>query len=103
MTTLFYLLECEVESKDESGVRKLELGDAKKTHVPDINVLTPDEKSEILAEVPNIRFLELNRPVIREIDRIWARILFGKGASDQLKEAQRLLRFLLNRRNPPKH
>lgn len=24
MTTLFYLLECEVESKDESGVRKLE-------------------------------------------------------------------------------
>ena len=103
MTTLFYLLECEVESKDESGVRKLELGDAKKTHVPDINVLTPDEKSEILAEVPNIRFLELNRPVIREIDRIWARILFGKEASDQLKEAQRLLRFLLNRRNPPKH
>ena len=77
MTTLFYLLECEVESKDESGVRKLELGDAKKTHVPDINVLTPDEKSEILAEVPNIRFLgaepachKRNRPDMGK-DLIW--------------------------------
>lgn len=100
MTTVFYQLECEVVSKDHSGMRKSELRDAKKTHVPDYNVLSKDEIRKILFEIPNITFKDLNKPTITHMDEIWAEILFGENATNKLEEAIRLQKFLANRRNP---
>ena len=34
MTTIFYQLLCEVSSKDQEGMRKMEVNDIKKTFVP---------------------------------------------------------------------
>lgn len=100
MATVFYQLECEVQSKDHAGVRKLELQDVKTTHVPVCSKLSRSEIDAINAEIPNISFLDLNNPDIRVIDEIWANILFGTDAATALVDAQRLLMFLANRRNP---
>lgn len=100
MSTVFYQLECEVQSKDHAGLRKLELQDVLTTHAPICNMLSKDEISAITNELSNITFLDLNNPVIRNIDRIWAKILFGTNANSVLDDATRLLRFLANRRNP---
>lgn len=100
MTTVFYQLECEVASKDHSGMRKSELRDAKMTHVPDYNALSQNEISQVLSEIPNIAFKDLNNPTITHMDEIWAEILFEANAKVKLEEAIRLQRFLANRRNP---
>lgn len=99
MTTVFYQLECEVASKDHAGVRKGELRDTITTHIPKYNSLTQSEINEIIAELPNISFKDLNNPIIAHIDEIWAKILFGRDAATRLNEASRLLMFLANRRN----
>ena len=95
-----YRLECEVASKDHSGMRKSELRDAKMTHVPDYNMLSQNQIRQILSEIPNITFKDLNNPTITHMDEIWAEILFRANASNKLEEAIRLQRFLANRRNP---
>ena len=100
MSTIFYQLECEVQSKDHAGLRKLELQDVQTTHVPIVSALTTAEIARVNAELPNIQFLDLNNPVIRNIDLIWADILYGTNANAVLNDAIRLLRFLANRRNP---
>lgn len=100
MTTIFYQLECEVQSKDHAGLRKLELQDVQTTHVPICASLSQSEIDAVTNEIPNIEFLNLNNPMIRNIDRIWAEILFGTNANNILNDALRLLRFLANRRNP---
>lgn len=100
MSTIFYQLECEVQSKDHAGLRKLELQDVQTTHVPIVSSLTTAEIARVNAELPNIQFLDLNNPVIRNIDLIWADILYGTNANAVLNDAIRLLRFLANRRNP---
>lgn len=100
MSTIFYQLECEVQSKDHAGLRKLELQDVQTTHAPIVSALTTAEIARVNAELPNIHFLDLNNPVIRNIDLIWADILYGTNANAVLNDALRLLRFLANRRNP---
>jgi hypothetical protein len=100
MTTIFYQLECEVQSKDHAGLRKLELQDVQTTNVPIYTSLSQGEIDYVKNEIPNIEFLDLNNPSIRNIDRIWAEILFGTSANAVLNDALRLLRFLANRRNP---
>jgi len=101
LATIFYQLECEVASKDHAGVRKSEVRDAVTTHAPIVSMLSLAEKAEILSEIPNIVFQDLNNPTIQHIDEIWANILYGStSGSTKLNEANRLLRFLANRRNP---
>lgn len=100
MSTVFYQLECEVTSKDHAGVRKIEVKDAKTTHVPIVASLSLNEINDIIAEIPNVTFKDLNNPTITHMDEIWAEILFGVNANIKLNEAIRLLRFLANRRNP---
>jgi type I restriction-modification system DNA methylase subunit len=99
MTTVFYQLECEVTCKSHAGVRKGEVGDVVTTHVPVFRGISPTDISKIQAEIPNIEFLNLNDPQISKTDAIWAEILFGPNAKACLDNAQRLLRFLANRRN----
>lgn len=99
MTTIFYQLICEVSSKDEEGMRKMEVKDILTTLVPNFDTLSDTLYTKIQAELPNISFLELKNPIIRDIDRIWATELFGEDADDKLNEASRLLAFLANRRD----
>lgn len=61
--------------------------------------ISPSDVLKIQAEIPNINFLNLNNPTITKMDEIWAEILFGASAKTCLADAQRLLRFLANRRN----
>ena len=74
----FYQLECEVASKDHSGMRKSELRDAKMTHVPDYNMLSQNQIRQILSEIPNITFKDLNNPTITHMDEIWQKFVWSK-------------------------
>ena len=100
MTTILYQLECEVQCKDHAGLRKIELQDLKHTHIPNILTLSRNDKRHIIETIDSISFLELNNPEVREIDRVWARILYGDEAENVLEKAEILLRFLANRRSP---
>lgn len=99
MTTIFYQLLCEVSSKDQEGMRKMEVNDIKKTFVPKMNRIESKMIEEIYSEKSKIEFLDLKNPQVRNIDIIWAKYLFGKEYESKLDEALRLLEFLANRRN----
>lgn len=100
MTTIFYQLICEVSSKDNEGMRKMEGADIGKTFIPNLSKIDDDFYNTILEEVENITFLDLRNVQIRQIDRIWAKVLFGQNADSVLEEASRLLAFVVARRNP---
>lgn len=100
MTTIFYQLICEVSSKDNEGMRKMEGADIGKTFIPDFSKIDDDFYAKLLEEVDNISFLDLRNVQIRQIDRIWAKVLFGQNADSVLNEATRLLSFVVARRNP---
>lgn len=99
MSTIFYQLICEVSSKDQEGARKMEVKDILKTFVPDLDTRSAGLLPLLQAEKNHIEFLDLQDPVIREVDRIWAAELFGAEGENILEEARRLLEFLANKRN----
>lgn len=100
MSTVFYQLICEVSSKDQEGMRKMEVNDISTTFVPNLDNITQDTIDKLIAEKDTLSFLILNRPQIRDVDRIWAEELFADEADDVLHQAVQLLEFLANRRNP---
>ena len=77
----------------------MESGDILSTLVPDFDKLSKDIVKKLEAEKNNISFLDLQNPVARDIDRIWANELFGKDGESVLSETISLLSFLANRRN----
>lgn len=99
MSTIFYQLVCEVSSKDQEGMRKMERTDILKTYIPDKKLVTQNTIDKIKKEIDKIDFIELKNPVIREVDKIWAEELFGADSRDILEEANRLLSYLTNKRN----
>ena len=99
MSTIFYQLVCEVSSKDQEGMRKMEVADILKTYIPNKDQITINTMDRIKKEIKNIKFVELKNPMVREIDKIWAEELFGKDSTDILEEAKRLLSYLTNKRN----
>lgn len=100
MSTIFYQLICEVCSKDQEGMRKMEVSDIGKTYVPILDNITPETINALTTECDSIEFLNLATPEIRKVDKIWANELFGVGADDILNAAKRMLEYLSNRRNP---
>lgn len=98
-TTIFYQLVCEVSSKDQEGMRKMEVNDIKSTLVPDLDIIPEEILNRVQRAKDGIEFLNLQHPEIREIDRIWGEVLFGGNAEDILEQSRRLLEFLANRRN----
>lgn len=100
MSTIFYQLICEVSSKDQEGMRKMEVSDIEKTFVPKFDTIKQPTITALYKERKSIKFLNLANPEIREVDRIWAKELFGSKADEMLNKAQRLLEFLAKRRNP---
>lgn len=99
MSTIFYQLICEVSSKDQEGMRKMEVTDIEKTLVPKIENISNDDIAKLKSIYRDISFLNLCSPEIREIDTLWATILFGEKGKELLDHAQRMLGYLCNRRN----
>ena len=100
MSTIFYQLICEVSSKDQEGMRKMEVSDIEKTYIPLFDKVSSETVSALFDEVPSLEFLNLANPEIRSVDRIWANELFGENAESILQTARRKLQYLVNRRNP---
>lgn len=98
MTTIFYQLSCERYGKNQEGTRKMERGELFKTHIPKLSQLSSEEKSKILSQGFFEKFLDLQEPEIRNVDRIWAEIIFGQQSQDILnKSLELLLRKSINR------
>lgn len=100
MSTVFYQFICEVSSKDNEGMRKMEAADIKPTFVPDFERLSKNFYKSVENEAKNIQFLDLRNIKTRKIDELWASELFGENADAVLCESARLLRYLVERRNP---
>ncbi len=99
MATIFYQLICEVLSKDQEGMRKMEVLDISRTRVPEMTTVSEKTKQKLQEAAARVTFLELQRPEIREVDRIWAEELFGGRAQSILNTARELLEYQANRRN----
>lgn len=98
MTTIFYQLSCERYGKNQEGTRKMERGELFKTHIPILSKLTQEEKDKILAQKTFEGFIDLQQPHIRNIDKIWADIMFGEQSRKILDESiDLLLRKATNR------
>lgn len=100
MSTIFYQLICEVSSKDQEGMRKMEVSDIEKTYIPTLDTITQETINALTIESDSIEFLNLATPEIREVDRIWANELFEEEAENILNIARKMLEYLANRRNP---
>ena len=98
-TTIFYQLICEVSSKDQEGMRKMEVNDIKSTLVPNLDTVSEEIANRLHGAKDGIEFLNLQNPEVREIDRIWGEVLFGENSEEVLEQSKRWLEFLVNRRN----
>lgn len=93
-STIFYQLECEAYGNNRKGLRKLEKEDYEPLHVPVTSELSEDEKQRIVS-TPINEFIDLRSPQVREVDRVWAEILFGENADDLIEEALTLVPILV--------
>lgn len=100
MTTIFYQLMCEISSKNDEGMRKMEVADIMNTYIPDLNTVSATTIANLSAITGSLQFLNLHNPVIRNVDQIWADELFGANATTVLNEAHRLLIYLASIRDP---
>lgn len=94
MSTVFFQLECEVKGNNRGGLRKMEKADYERIHVPVTSLLKDDDK-EAIKKTSLLPFLNLRQPVARDIDKLWAKILFEDEAEERLQEACDLLAILV--------
>ena len=99
MATIFYQIMCEISSKNEEGMRKMEVQDIKKTFVPIFSNVSTTTYNDLNAIIATIEFVDLHNPQIRNVDEIWARELFGTNANIMLNDAQRILAYLADIRD----
>ena len=93
-STIFYQLECEAYGNNRAGARKLEEKDYNPLHVPVTSELSEEEKQRI-ASTPINEFINLRSPQVRNVDRVWAEILFGENADELIEEALTLVPILV--------
>lgn len=93
-STIFYQLECEAYGNNRKGLRKLEKEDYEPLHVPVTSQLTGNEIQRIVS-TPITEFVNLRSPQIREIDRVWADVLFGEHAEEFIDETLTLVPILV--------
>ena len=65
MTTIFYQLICEVTSKDQEGMRKMEVADINTTFIPQLDMISLNTRNRINEIKDEIVFLNLKNPEIR--------------------------------------
>lgn len=98
MSSIFYQLQLEVFCKNQGGMRKLEIENIRKTFVPNLSALNEEDISDIL-NTEILEFYDLNNPAIRDIDKVWAKVIVGnENIDDLLNEALRYLTVLANNR-----
>jgi hypothetical protein len=56
MSTIFYQLICEVSSKDQEGMRKMEVSDIEKTYVPKFDSISRETIDALSEECDAIEF-----------------------------------------------
>ena len=93
-STIFFQLECETYGNNRRGLLKLEKEDYEPLHVPVASRLSEEQIQRIIS-TPLSEFINLRTPHEREIDRIWAEILFGENAPAITEEALNLLPILV--------
>ena len=93
-STIFYQLECEAYGNNRKGLRKLEKEDYEPLHVPVTSEFSEDEKQRIIS-TPISEFINLRSPQARDVDRVWAEILFGDDADELMGEALALVPILV--------
>ena len=93
-STVFYQLECEAYGNNRNGLRKLEQRDYEPLHVP-VTERFNEEQVQRIISTPVTKFINLRSPEIRDVDRVWAEILFGDNAEDYLEEATSLIPILV--------
>ena len=93
-STIFYQLECEAYGNNRKGLRKMEKEDYEPLHVPITSAFSDEEKLRIVS-TPIDEFINLRSPEPRDIDRVWAEILFGEYANAKLDDALTLLPILV--------
>ncbi len=93
-STIFYQLECEAYGNNRKGLRKLEKEDYEPLHVPITSELSEEEKQRIVS-TPINEFINLRSPQVRDVDRVWAEILFGENAEALIDEALTLVPILV--------
>lgn len=93
-STIFYQLECEAYCNNRAGARKMEEKDYNPLHVPITSELSENEKKRIVS-TPINEFINLRSPRVREVDRVWAEILFGENAEKLIEEALALVPVLV--------
>lgn len=74
MSSIFYQLQLEIYCKNQGGMRKLEIENIKKTFVPMVSLMSEEDIEQIL-NTEIIDFYDLKKPNIREIDKIWAKVI----------------------------
>lgn len=98
MSSIFYQLQLEIYSKNQKGMRKLEIANVLKTHVPKIDLLSVKDR-ELILNTEISEFCNLTSPNLREVDRVWARIILRDDNIDSfLDNALRDLTILVNTR-----
>lgn len=93
-STIFYQLECEAYSNNRAGARKMEEKDFNPLHVPVTSELSEEEKQRIVS-TPINEFINLRSPQVRDVDKVWAEILFGENAEELIEEALTLVPILV--------
>ena len=93
-STIFYQLECEAYRNNRSGARKLEKIDFDSLHGPVASELSEEEKQRIVS-TPINEFINLRSPQVRDVDRVWAEILFGENADELIDEVLTLVPILV--------
>ncbi|WP_161877703.1 BpuSI family type II restriction endonuclease [Alkalibacterium sp. MB6] len=96
-STIFYQLMCEINSKDQEGVRKMELPDYEQTYFPILDRLSENEQVTILNNFNEITFCDLKNPEAKNTDQIWAEILF-ENPEFIIEESLNVLTFMATER-----
>ena len=99
--TVFSNLQFESLAKDQEGARKLEKEPVKALLIPDFANLSEDSKTQILdVYEKTTSFTDLYNPTITELDKIWAKLLWGERAELVLNQALTLLKDMVFERDP---
>ena len=72
----------------------MEEKDYETLHVPVTLELSEEEKKRITS-TPISEFINLRSPQVRDVDRVWAQILFGENAEEFIEKAKELIPILV--------
>lgn len=95
--SIFYQLNCELASKNHAGTRKMDSAEFDSTFVPEYSLFSEDD-IDLICNCRVDSFITLNDPVIRECDRVWAKIISPGDWERTLSETARYLGMLASDR-----